>query len=300
MTPIKTTTPNFILFLVLLTMGSCRSLENPIDLTLEETPNELVVECYLEAGKPYRLLLTETKDYFDVANACPFVRDAIVIIKHNGLIDTLQEAPFDSRACSSIKPYWNKDSTRFYNYSSMQTCPHDYHNDFVLEVWDTAHSRYATATTQLLPAVPISNFRTEYNKDSMSDCLIACNDNLTQNNYYRITIHKDRLSKKDTQSIFKYTAENPYLDEVLYDQAIYSNGLIVQTTDYIFYRTDSLIGTIYHIDKAYHDYLLTSQEAINSNLTPFTQPTAISSNISGGNGIFTGLSYDRDTVYIPW
>ena len=40
-------------------------METVIEIEMPPIEKELVIECYLEAGKPYRLLLTETKNYFD-------------------------------------------------------------------------------------------------------------------------------------------------------------------------------------------------------------------------------------------
>ena len=49
-------------FLIIL---SCEDMETVIEIEMPAIEKELVIECYLEAGKPYRLLLTETKDYFE-------------------------------------------------------------------------------------------------------------------------------------------------------------------------------------------------------------------------------------------
>jgi hypothetical protein len=173
-------------------------------------------------------------------------------------------------------------------------------NDFVLEIWDMNGDRYATARTRLIPSVSISTFSTTFNADTVAYCTIGCQDNLTTADYYRITLHKASLFKKDDASIFKYIANKPYVDELIYDAPLFEGKEVLQSSDYNFFRTDTIIGTVYHINKAYYDYLQTSRTAIESNFNPFVEPTTVISNIEGGNGIFTFLSYDRDTLYIPW
>jgi hypothetical protein len=295
----------FIFFVSLLVMSGCKKLENTIEIDLEAGPNELVVECYIEAGQPFHLLLTETKDYLDIVNLCPFVRNAIVLIRHNGVTDTLKEAPYTGSGCSSILPYFNLDSTRFFNYGTGVICPFDYNSDFVLEVWDTINDRYVTAVTKLIEPAPISNFQvvfdgTEQNGDSVAYCILGCVENSNTLDYYRMTVHKSSLFTEDNNSLFKYIATNPYFDQVMYDQAIFSGPEVLHVSGYDFYRTDTVIGTIYHIDKAYYDYLLTSRNAEQANLNPFIEPSGVLSNVQGGHGIFTFLSFGRDTLYIPW
>jgi hypothetical protein len=113
MIKIKNAAP--ILLVLISLFSACQKLENTIDIELDDSGHNLVVECYIEAGQPYQLMLTETKSYFDITNICPFVRNALVVITQNGVKDTLTEAPYSGSGCSSIQPYWNADSTRFFN-----------------------------------------------------------------------------------------------------------------------------------------------------------------------------------------
>ena len=63
-------------------------------------------------------------------------------------------------------------------------------------------------------------------------------------------------------------------------------------------KGDTIISTLFHIDKAYYDFRESVQNAINSNGNPFGQPGVLKSNIEGGLGIFTGLTFDRKTLII--
>jgi len=77
-----------------------------------------------------------------------------------------------------------------------------------------------------------------------------------------------------------------------------TDGEIVYGTGFDFMKGDTVISTLFHIDQAYYDFKESVQDAINSNGNPFGQPGVIKSNIEGGIGIFTGLSYDRKTLII--
>ncbi len=288
-----------LLFLFGLLLGSCRGLENSLNIELEAEEHELIVECYLEVGKPYQLLLTETKDFSEVVNICPFIRDAIVTITHNGVVDTLQEAEFTGGGCSTIVPYFNEDSTRFFNYGSASICPRDFSSPFVLEVWDTTNDRYATASIQLLPSVPIKSFNYTFEADSLAYAFIDCEDDLNGYNHYRVMIHKNSLSKRAESGLFRKVRVNPEIDETMYDRDLFINGVISATTASIFRPGDTIIGTIYHIDETYHNFLISVRAAQDANNIPFVEPSSIVSNIQGGSGIFTFLSYDRDTLYLP-
>lgn len=295
------------LLLILLFFCSCQDFEQVIEIELKEIPSELVIECYLEPGQPFRLLLTETKAYLETVNACPFVRHALVVISHRGQRDTLREAFYGSRACSSIIPFFDRDSIRFYNYGSSTICTYDTDADYLVEVWDTVNQRYASARTRFLPVIPIESL--SYSPFNSSDwfrqpppqtsIFLGCEDDLQQQNYYRLTLHKNSLWQIDTAgSLFNRVAVNPNFDVVLFDQGVFNNGYIAQQSGFEYYLTDTAIGTIYHIDRAYYDYLVTSRAARDANLNPFLQPAKVKSNVQGGQGIFTALSYDRQRVVI--
>ena len=294
--------------LIFLSIGvnfSCEELEQSVDIDLPPVEKQLAIECYLEIGKPYQLLLTETKSYFDDLDECPFVRNAIVVITHNGQKDTLKEAPFINNNCDindpvipyGFIPYINEDTTRFFNYGSNVICPADYNSPFMIEVWDTVNNRYATATSQFLPIVPINVFETEFNSEGKAYCLFGCQDDPNAVNFYRMMLHETSLKKYEDNSPIP-VARNPRTDGVIDDVRIFDGKQILRGTSYRYEVGDTLIATIYHIDKDYHDHLETTRDAASSNGNPFGQPTVIISNIQGGEGVFTCLSYDRDTLIV--
>lgn len=285
---------------------SCENMETVVEIELPPIEKELVIECYLEAGKPYRLMLTETKDYFEDLNACPFVRKAIVVITHAGVRDTLQEAFFFNDNCDpedvipyGFVPYLSADSTRFFNYGSTTLCPLDYSAPFTVEVWDTAGNRYATATTQFVPPSPIHEFYAEFNNSGKAYALLSTLDDIATEDYYRLMLHEKSLTKRGEGGLPIPVARRPRFDRTLDDQGIFSGQAVTTASNYRFDSGDTLIGTIYHLDQAYHDYLESVEDAQRANASPFGQPAAVKTNVIGGRGIFAFLSYDRDTIYVP-
>lgn len=285
---------------------SCEEMETVVEIELPPIEKELVIECYLEVGQPYRLLLTETKDYFEDLTACPFVRKAIVVISHAGVKDTLKEALFFNDNCDvndfipyGFLPYLSPDSTRFFNYGSTISCPLDYTQPFTVEVWDTINDRYATATTQFLPPSPILDFKAEFNNSGKAYALLSTQDDPITVDYYRLLLHERSLTEQGDGLLPIPVARRPRFDRVLDDGGIFNGNSVTTASNYRFESGDTLIGTIYHLEKNYHDYLESVRDAQSANNSPFGQPAAVMSNITGGTGIFTFLSYDRDTIYVP-
>lgn len=291
----------FLLFSVLIT--ACDSLERDIEIELPEPERILSVECYLEAGQPYRVLLTETKGFFEALDACPLVKNATIIIKHNGTADTLNEAIYFSDNCPvdslfGFIPFFNADYTRFYNYGSNTVCPLDYDNDFEIEVIDPDGDRYATATTRFLAPVPIDTMTATFRDgiDSLASIFIEFQDNPNTVDFYRVMLHRRSLTEDENFPFV--TAKNPEFDVSLDDARFFNGETITFGTGYDYKIGDTLIATNYHIDQAYHDFLETLGDAEAANFSPFAQPTLIKSNVIGGQGIFTTLSYDRDTLIV--
>jgi hypothetical protein len=273
--------------LLLLVASSCRSFENQVQIELPEYERQLVVECYLEPGKPYRLVLSESVGFFDSFAEFPFVSGAVCVIEHNGVRDTLTEAPAFPGGPIPFLPYFNEAGTKFYNYASTTLCPLDYDSDFSLYIRDP-QGRTITATTRILPPVQLDKLEPAYTIDSSQvSLLMKFQDDGTQTNFYRPVAQRTTLDSL------------PILDFAADDGRFLNGEYVVFGSRPGFERGDTIVGTLYHIDRAYYDFLLTVNDAIQSNGSPFAQPGRILGNVEGGIGIFTFISYDRDTLYVP-
>lgn len=273
----------FLLLSPTLFFFACGNLEKEIDLELPGYQSQFVVECYLEPGQPFRLSLTRSAAYFE-----PFpdslddfveqilVDSAEVTISHNGKDYVLP---------NQIDISYLLGARRVANYFSPDLVPTDYDHDFSLKIV-TPDGKTITATTRILPVVPIDSVVVEFDdeQDTLARCLTYITDDPSKENYYRRMIHHNSMT--DSIPMQDFTTFDDYVDSTL----------IVFGTGYDFKDGDTIFNTIFHIERAYFDFWESTFNAVNSNGNPFGQPSAIISNLSGDAnaiGIFTGLSYDR-------
>lgn len=261
------------IFLLTATIMSC-DLEKQIDLDIPEAPKELVIECYLEPGKPLLALVLETQDFFDtLGTSLPIVTDATVVISHNGQLDTLAFGGY-------------LDGDKVYNYGKPAVIvAEDYNTEYTLTVTDPT-GRKATGTTKVLPPVPLDSITYNFLSDSSAIVLTYNQDDPNVSNFYRRLTHR-------TETI----VDSLKLDFTI-DDNITSDGQTIVGGPPIFNVNDTLIVSLYHISEEYHDFIITREESVNSNGNPFATPGIIVSNIDGGIGIFTGFSKDRQQVIL--
>jgi len=273
----------FILFI-----AAC-NLEKEIDLDLPVYESQPVVECYLEPGKPFYLLLTKSASYFD-----PFPSDI------TGFLENIQEKGAtviirnkDKEYLLAEDIYIDFETQKVFNYGNTELVPEDFDNDFELEI-TLAGGKTITSVTKILPVVPIDSVVVEFKsaevKDSLARVLAYFKDaNLSAENFFRRQLHWNSL----TDSI-------PQQDFIATDRFA-ENGKIVFGTGYTFPEGDTIYNTLYHVSPDYFDYLESVFNAAASNGNPFGQPSTIVSNVRGDAnaiGIFTGLSYVRQMTII--
>ncbi|MCB9284985.1 MAG: DUF4249 domain-containing protein [Lewinellaceae bacterium] len=268
----------------LIFLTSC-NLEKEIDLKLPEYEGQLIVECYLEPGKPFNLLLTESTGFFE-----PFstdvdqflnqilVNDAqSVEIEHGGQTYTLQQGIF-----------FDFETKKLYNYQNPELVPADYDQDFKLRI-TTAKGKTITAQTRILPVVPIDSVVVKWNdSDTLAFVLTYLTDDPAQDDYYRRMIHQSSL-------------DSTALQDFATSDRLVENGVLLFGTAPDFAVGDTIINTIFHIDRAYYEFFGSVQNAIIAGTSPFGSPGKLIGNVegdAGAVGIFTGLSYDRVVTII--
>ncbi|MGB0863659.1 MAG: DUF4249 domain-containing protein [Saprospiraceae bacterium] len=266
------------IIITILWTAAC-NLEKTVDLNLPEFESQLVVECYLEVGKPYRVLLTESVSYFGTALAAnlPAVSGATVIITYNGVSDTLTEAPF-----------LDLDNQKIFNYGSSTIVPENYDNEFSLEVIDTS-GRSLIATTKLLQSIPLDSIQTIQLEDTSVTILTIHTDIPNEDNFYYRTLHRTKPISDSMKIAF-------VIDDAFINSPA-TNQLVIGSPPF-FKAGDTAVVTLYHVTKGFADYLETTSSSEQNNGNPFGTPGTIKSNVEGGFGVFTGLSYVRDTFYL--
>ncbi len=270
-------TNKFILFcLFVLFLGACGDFQKAVIVPLPAHTPQLVTECYLENGKPYRLLLTESTGYFSGVSL-PNVANATVCIKYKGGIDTLRYKP---AALDSMQ--------KVFNYQSSKNVVFDTNNDYELYIKDQK-GREVTAKTRFMEPITIDSvswkFDKKEGKESRAYLLIRFKDQPNVENFYRILVQKSNTNAR------------PRPDFFFTDRLFGGEGGVL--TGYNFEDKDTLFVSLYHISKDFYQFLDTSRDAARANANPFALPSGVLTNIKGeGTGIFTALSFDRKRIII--
>ncbi|MEY3195300.1 MAG: hypothetical protein RIQ78_1397 [Bacteroidota bacterium] len=267
-------------------LAAC-NLTNDVTIDLPTYERQPVVECYLEPGKPFQLLLTQSYAYFD-----PFgldssffqktlLDDALVTIQYNGRTDTLK-----NQLTLGVNP------VKIFNYVGNNLVPSTPGTTFQLFIELPNNGGNITAGTSLLPTVAIDSIVVSFNNspsfDSLGRTIMYITDDQQHPNYYRRMLHYSSLDSVPEQ-------------DFLVTDRFSQTALIAFGSGYDLMEGDTVFNTIFHIQQDYYDYVESYQLAISGNLNPFAQPSPIKSNVQGSAnplGIFTCLVYDRDTTII--
>jgi hypothetical protein len=265
---------NIVFCIILLFLVQC-DFEKEINMPLPGYGHTPYIECYLEPGKPYRLLAYKSMGYFE--SLIPgLITDADIRITHRGETITL---PHD------IIP--REGDIRFYNYRSNDTSlvPAHYNEAFELSV--TIDGVRYTSSTRILPPVQIDSIYKNCNSEFMCQLSVRLTDNVATADYYRVIGFGDSLGGDLKQDLV-------FNDELFVNE----NGGIGGR--YNFHQGQKAFVRLYHLTKEHYDFLVSINNSQNANGNPFAQPASIQSNIPGLLGIFTGLSYDsRETHVVP-
>lgn len=267
-------------------LTSC-NLTKDVEIDLPDYEGQPVVECYLEPGKPFRLLLSKGYSYFD-----PFGLDstflqktllngATVTISYDGRTDTLYNVP-----TFELSP------VKIFNYTGWNIVPATPGKEYTLQITLPDSGGTITGSTTMLPPVPIDSVVCDFNPDPRFDTLARVltfiTDDLSTENFYRRMLHYSSLDSLPQQ-------------DFLVTDRFSEKPMIAFGTGYELKQGDTVYNTIYHINRAHYDYTESVQLAFLANLNPFAQPSRIKSNVTGSAdpiGIFTCLVYDRDTTII--
>lgn len=261
------------------------NLEKEVDIELPEYDRQPVVECYLEPGVPFRLLLTQSYSFFDGFGLDStflqktIIQGATVTIEYNGqTINLPNNFSFE------------QSPLKIFNYTSTEIVPATPGVEYTLKIQMPNNGGTITGKTTMQIKVPIDSVVVEKNSkiDSLYRALTYITDDLRTTNYYRRL-----LNYKSLDSI-------PDQDFLVTDR-FSTTPTIAFGTGYDLKLGDTIFNTFFHLTKDHYDYAESYQLAIVGNLNPFAQPSRIKSNVSGSAnpiGIFTSLVYDRDTTIV--
>ncbi|MBO0360800.1 DUF4249 domain-containing protein [Hymenobacter sp. BT186] len=267
----------FAWLLALAPLGAC-DLQQDIDVDIPVLPAQLVVECYLENGQLPQLTVTETVPYLATPEPVVPTDVTVRLTLPDGRVQTLPYFP-------AIDPTTGKGFTHI-GIRRIVARPGD---TFKLEVTDTK-GRRVTGTATMPGRVPIDSLEYEFNNPPAGppEAYVLTNykDPPGLGDYYRFQIHRDSIGP------------DPEIDYDVDDRLTDGQSLSLGTS-YQFDPGDTLLVTLYHIDRPYYLFRQSVNDARNANGNPFSQPSAIKSTVEGGIGVFTILSYDRKRLIIP-
>ncbi|MFK7935477.1 MAG: DUF4249 family protein [Saprospiraceae bacterium] len=268
---------------IIFSLAAC-NLEQEIDLQLPEYNAQVAVECYLEPGEPFTVLLTRSAGYFD---AFPTLDESLV----ENLLEQDAEVSITLDTTTYVLENeigFNVFTGKIYNYSNGIIVPENYDDDFVLNI-TTKDGETITSTTQLLTPVVTDSIVVEFdeNIDTLARLLSYFSDDPTQENWYRRMVHKGTLDSLE----FEFALNDQFVDD----------GNLVFGTGFDYVEGDTIFSTLFHITEEYHDFLESIGGALDANGNPFGQPSSILSNVTGTAdpiGIFTGLARETELVII--
>ncbi|WP_018478941.1 DUF4249 domain-containing protein [Pontibacter roseus] len=256
---------------LLFLLASC-DMEQDVSVNLPPHESQLVVECYLEPGEPLRAVVLESVSYFNDPQL-PVVPDAEVYLTHNGKTVKLPFSPFQDK--HNGKYYTHRISER------LKAAPGDV---FTLEVKDRK-GRRVTGSTTIQDIVPIEAVEWKFNEKEKAYLLTSFQDDPEAENYYRYMTHQDSVN---------HGSERDFVAS----DALTNGKRVSYGSGYDYEKGDTLIVSLYHIEKQYYDFLGSVSDAKSANGNPFAQPSRIVSSVEGGIGIFTNLAYTRKMVIL--
>ncbi|WP_019948022.1 DUF4249 domain-containing protein [Hymenobacter aerophilus] len=252
-------------------------LQKEIDVELPAYPAQLVVEAYLENGRVPRLTVTESVDYLAAPTPAVPTDVTATLTLPDGRREVLKFAPaFDER------------TGKAYTHVGLRPLVAQPGQTFDLELTDTK-GRRVTGTATVPVLVPIDTVEWVFNDKPEAErkayVLVRFQDPQTPADFYRMQIHRRRVNKE------------PEVDYVIEDRL--NNGIeYTLGTGYDFRPNDTLVVSLYHLNRPYYDFLQSVQNARSANGNPFGQPSAIKSTVEGGLGVFTVLSYQRRQLIV--
>ncbi len=268
------------------------NLQKDIDIASPNLPTQLVVECYLVPGQPYRLIVQRTQP-FDAPP--PISGDSVNPIINNDLLALDAVAVISGpRGAQTLNfsPMLDESSvhTRFFTHTSPVIFDGQPGEVFTLELTDR-EGRRVTGTTTVLAPVPIDTVEISFNPDqpfaeAKASLLTRYQDPGTPGNAYRYQTNRVTRQKFEEQQSFEF------------DDVQFNGRASVAGSTYRYTQNDTIDVALHHVSGAYLAFLESVEAARDANGNPFAQPASIKSTVQGGIGVFTSLATDQRRVIL--
>lgn len=294
---------HYLLLLLLPALAFFTSCEKKIDLRPVNAISSPVVEAYIESGAPPVVILSSSINYFSKISpeilASSFIHDATIRISNGTLTHTLKEYILPGENGYTLY-YYSIDS------ASLSTAFTGTLNGNYKLTIEHQGKKYESTTT--IPAltkkidslwwepVPVSSGNTDRVK-----LMATVTDPPGYGNYIRyFTSVNARPFFPGLGSVFDDQIINGTTYTIQVDQGVDRNQELDRENFNFFKKGDTITVKFCNIDKATFDFWRTVEYSYASIGNPFSAPTKVTGNISGGAlGYFGGYAVQYRSLIVP-
>jgi hypothetical protein len=292
--------PIILFFAGLLLLTAC---EKNVTISLPDVEQQLVVEGYIYEDTNAYVFVTKSSPFFSELDSSTvqqyIVRGATITLFDGFTTDTLVEV--------EVPQYY----LHFYYSPTIKGIVG---RSYALRV--ETNGEVVTASTYLPPSIALDStwWKSDGNKDSLGFAWAHLTDPDTIGNYYRwfakrinkYTYGENAGEQKDFDFIAPLgsTFEDRFINGKSFDFA-YNRGQLANSDKEddgfsdergYFKRGDTIVIKWCTYDQANYRFWRDTEQQIQSNGNPFSNPAPIFGNIEGGLGIFGGYGVSYDTI----
>lgn len=283
-------TPVFLILFLIITNLMLIGCSKELDMDIPEPEPKLVIEGWIEQGKPARVLVTQSVPFFsDLDSASlmeiPVTRAKVTLIGATGY-EILTLIP----NLSFFPPY-------VYNSTEIMGTSNQLYQ---LEVEYKGEKLVATTTIPEPAALDSVWFMPEAGNDSLGQIYIRFTDNPSHTDYYRILT---QIRGKDKRYIpcFASTFSDKYISGQSFTLGLLRGmGNVLELGENRLFRKGDTVNIKFcTLDKEHFDFWNSVQAEILTSSNPYSVSySTIKSNIIGGFGIWGGYGASYYTIVL--
>jgi hypothetical protein len=259
-----------------------------LDINIPEPESKIVIEGWIEQGKPARVILTQSVPFFSDLDSNSLMDIPITQAKVTLITESEHEILTLIPNMSFFPPY-------VYNSTEMKGKNHQLYQ---LEV--EYHGKKLVASTTIPEPAYLDSiwFELEPGSDSLGKILIRFTDNPSSTDYYRVLT---QITGKDKRYIpcFASTFSDQYFSGETFTLGLLKGmGSVLELGENRLFRLGDTVNIKFcTLDKEHFDFWNSVQAEIITSSNPFSASfSTIKSNIKGGYGIWGGYGASYYTI----
>ena len=272
-----------VFFLLILLLHSC------VPDYFGDKKSQLVVEGWIENGRPPVVILTKTLTLSDKYQSLTDLKDYIITWAKVSVSDGMDTVVLTGKyAPEYFPPYIYTTGRMFGEVGTTYTLIVEY-EEF-----------YATSQTTILPPPIVNEFRVVpcSGKDSLYQIEVSMSDLSPATDYYQ-GFTKTGATSKQFQASYLGSFSDEVASEGKFVPILKGKGAIDEEYIPYFKENDSVSVKIAHLDKGGYDFWSTYSKNIDMPSNMFiTAISQVPSNINGGLGYWCGMGCVRKNIVI--